>query len=798
MSTLATLSAASHALAGRPVETQLLPDMYDIANATSSVEADDWVLIVDVVILVGTIVGSLGILTSMFWLEYRGRAATTRMRIVQSLVISDLLLGIIGLIGSALELAGHSLRQDSTSCGGLGVMLVATLFSQHFWTLSLALATFMILIYPLHPLTSLLEKRWYALWLIVWAISFGVAVIGFEVYGYFPTGGICFYGTNAGIYGEVIQFVPRGIVFLCIAFLYGRLFVFLRRPDRIKASFSDSPTNSQTGTATRSGSFFRRPILARPFFHRKPTSTAAPARNKQSVFETPHHTAPGPVDLADPVSPRALPTLSMPDEAAPSRPRKWSRQTAAAAKDRDIPPWERVDLPEFMLDGQRFGGAAANAHAHAPRDAWADWRFPGAGASKKRPSTASSQHSTARPTSAGGSPTKPGRDVHGRLVRAPQLDSVHSTPDRDEAPWPSREQSPAPTPVPSVLAGRRRSAPLSASVSTRESASGSLPSTSTEGKAPGSAGAHSAAFSSAPTTPIVPVTPPADGADDDGNDHDVAIHVRRASAFTTASSRQSFASTAKLKPAPPHAIALLTDGRHLDLERGTATATDGEDDEDDDDEGEANIWDLIKELQRTQPAENPDDRFHVRSGSEQFEYVPESMASYLNRKTALLMLWFPLGYILLFSVSLIRIIYDFSGDPPASLRAISRWFIFAQGVLDALIYGLVEWHTKRVVRKRVRKGTFSPRGSGGGGGGSGLGSAMRGLASKKATRNGNANGASASASQQATANFASAGAVTSIGGPSVSFAEPPHDDVRSLQAVVERGRNDSLVVPAIR
>ena len=34
---------------------------------------------------------------------------------------------------------------------------------------------------------------------------------------------------------------------------------------------------------------------------------------------------------------------------------------------------------------------------------------------------------------------------------------------------------------------------------------------------------------------------------------------------------------------------------------------------------------------------------------------------------------------------------DFVGTPPASLRAISRWFIFAQGLLDALIYGLVEW-----------------------------------------------------------------------------------------------------------
>ena len=50
-----------------------------------------------------------------------------------------------------------------------------------------------------------------------------------------------------------------------------------------------------------------------------------------------------------------------------------------------------------------------------------------------------------------------------------------------------------------------------------------------------------------------------------------------------------------------------------------------------------------------------------------------------------------LQYVLLFSISLIRVIYDFVDQPPTVLRAMSRWFVFAQGVLDALIYGLVEW-----------------------------------------------------------------------------------------------------------
>lgn len=84
---------------------------------------------------------------------------------------------------------------------------------------------------------------------------------------------------------------------------------------------------------------------------------------------------------------------------------------------------------------------------------------------------------------------------------------------------------------------------------------------------------------------------------------------------------------------------------------------------------------------------------------------------------------------LLFSVSAIRIIWDFSGNPPLELRAISRWMMFGQGLLDALIYGVVEWHTKRVVRRRVRKGTFSPRTSHNSNG-QGLASALRGLNSR--------------------------------------------------------------------
>lgn len=54
---------------------------------------------------------------------------------------------IVGMIGSIMDLSGHELSAGSESCDGLGFMLVAVLWSEHLWTLTLAFATYLILIY---------------------------------------------------------------------------------------------------------------------------------------------------------------------------------------------------------------------------------------------------------------------------------------------------------------------------------------------------------------------------------------------------------------------------------------------------------------------------------------------------------------------------------------------------------------------------------------------------------------------------------------------------------------------------
>lgn len=42
-----------------------------------------------------TLLGAGAILASMAWLEYKGRPSTVRTRLVQALVISDLILGYV-------------------------------------------------------------------------------------------------------------------------------------------------------------------------------------------------------------------------------------------------------------------------------------------------------------------------------------------------------------------------------------------------------------------------------------------------------------------------------------------------------------------------------------------------------------------------------------------------------------------------------------------------------------------------------------------------------------------------------
>ncbi|CAK9786880.1 hypothetical protein CC85DRAFT_331552 [Cutaneotrichosporon oleaginosum] len=691
------------------IADEMITHLVQLAPEITAMENETWVIIVDTVILVLTIIGAFFILGGMALNEFRKRASTTRMRLVQSLIFSDVLLGVVGLIGCTLTLDNKPLRIDTPTCDGLGVLFHAIIFSQHCWTLTLAFCTYMILTKPLHIVTSWIEKYWIWSWLVVWIISFTVSVATYLVYGYQPAGGICYLGNNTGLYGELIQFIPRAVVFLFISFFYGRLYVFLRRPDKIRSGISDNSLGESSYSKMKH-SWMRSSRSRVPFIKTRQTKTVVLNDKGERVFvDTASHTASNAshASSAGNTRPRPPPIVveqpvieSTPEEPRAKSPIRAKSPSRAKSPDPDIPPWERIELPVFQIDGQRYGGSSTPAREYT----WAEWRFSGRRTKASTPvppaetssftTTSSPLSSTFKesydkslpksvtPTSSNfgqSSQTSPGAASFSSAALRMVHEMGGSNCGSDTG------YSSTPTAVEAHFS-RRPSQASGSSLPERSDIAKPLRVFARDGPSPMDTFNFEERRPSLPNIGSMPILsqwrrpsycPPI---------------LRPASRTAAAPSAQTSTLTG---------VDLEQGFIVLDEEKAEKMPLPKEESVEDDQ------WDLKRFLD-AEPAPAGDDPFVVTQRSENVEYVAESMASYLNRKTALLMLWFPLGYLVLFSVSLIQIIYDFVGNPPGELRAISRWMIFGQGLLNGIIYGIVEWHTKRVVRRRVRRGTFSP------------------------------------------------------------------------------------------
>lgn len=65
----------------------------------------------------------------------------------------------------------------------------------------------------------------------------------------------------------------------------------------------------------------------------------------------------------------------------------------------------------------------------------------------------------------------------------------------------------------------------------------------------------------------------------------------------------------------------------------------------------------------------------------------ESAGAYRNRQASLLMLYFPLAYMFVFSFSLIRLLYNMiTQKPNVGLTIASLWFVLSAGLVDAAVY----------------------------------------------------------------------------------------------------------------
>ncbi|KAJ9095817.1 hypothetical protein QFC19_007432 [Naganishia cerealis] len=75
----------------------------------------------------------------------------------------------------------------------------------------------------------------------------------------------------------------------------------------------------------------------------------------------------------------------------------------------------------------------------------------------------------------------------------------------------------------------------------------------------------------------------------------------------------------------------------------------------------------------------------------------ESAAAYSNRQASLLMIYFPLSYMAVFSISLVRLMHDMiTSKTSVALTTISLWFVLSAGLTDALVYVSLYTHPIRL------------------------------------------------------------------------------------------------------
>lgn len=519
----------------------------------------------------------------------------------------------------------------------------------------------------------------------------------------FPVGGICYYGSNAGLYGNLMQFLPRALVFVAIFFFYARLYVFLKRPDKIRASFSRSPGNSVSGAVTWQSESFGSvdgnaqvgsgnsqdrapggdPTLDGNHRTRRRSRASSKERIRQGFksfsFKSRHRGEEKKDANADS---EGIKMAALQPEGEEQRPKDYVSTEKKPSEDRtsgssvpnrsigDIPPWERLELPAFQVDGQKYGGSGSGivGSGYNQSSFWSDLKF---GARKRTTSNAKS-----------GRPNSPGN----------ALRSGGSVATRESASGSIR-------PLQAVTESKAMmiSLPPNSAVTTHLIApspplmnNDTFASANSSGRAvfehprrhPGDLHLNYASREVDPkdssedfNLSITPVVPSSDALTPSTSSSTQALlpSIRRSSADPNGSRRDSGPAlsdaTESRRGSGPVSFVLPPYPRketHMsnvdgpepfprqsehwsssdaDRDQGGETCSEDDHEEDDGEDGEMDFAQFLDQ-------ENDNDeeaRNHRRQQSEETVLQQESTASYLNRKTAMLMLYFPLACVLLWN-----------------------------------------------------------------------------------------------------------------------------------------------------
>ncbi|WVQ79035.1 hypothetical protein IAT38_001127 [Cryptococcus sp. DSM 104549] len=517
-----------------------------------------------------------------------------RVRLLVGMVISDICLGVVILPAEIAYLKNGGAAAGSAGCTAQGFILVVILFTQHLWTLVIALATFLLLRYPLSPITSLMERHSWALAPLIWGVSILHAGIWQGTVGFTNTGTLCYYASkdsSDGLDRDLMQFIPRALVFVVIILLYSRLFTFLRRPDTIHLSnhfvsgSSDPEQQNHSGTPK---------TLLRPIARLGRMGSHSNAPNPEAPWEALEFIHVGGINHLAPDSEQATHT---------GRPSLVGSLSNGAGFIPSVPTG--IILP-----------------------------------AQESPELSTSSYESKDPSG--------GYVLHG--VRTSSASSRAS----GSVSWPT-PTSQRPSAVDTLVAHDPAN--------------------------PYTGSSHSLSkLAMADNSPPPPMFHALSPVMSQGSKLEMDIGVDPLDQMPVVSSRRG-------EDGPRESEEAIT----LDLE-------DGEDGEDGDREGQT-MKEFFQEFQV--PAGADDSRHCTGSGGHQ-QKPQRSAASYFNRQASLLMLYFPLAYMFVFSISLVRLVYDMVHEQASPVLSImSSWMVISVGLIDGLVYGIAELMVRRKVRRKM-------------------------------------------------------------------------------------------------
>ena len=614
------------------------------------------------------------------------------------------------MASTAYLLDGGSLNSTRSYCDFSGFAISTAIFTQHLWNLSIGVVTYLILVHPLSRITLSVERYLAWLWPVYWAFGMVVNMFGWIFVGWTDVGGFCsLRNPPGGLFTPMLQFVPRALVVVTIIVLYARLFFFLRRISFFRKSASRLQQTTQTGGGGQSVQQQQQTATYTPAMTgvRRPRAATVTETSPTGTLQRPQPATRMPSQLSTVRVARAA------DNEQGSELTNWDADVEGDCDE------GRQSLPE----GKRLQGSNSTVNTKVGSS---NGGRPGTGGTTggNKTSESSSSSFAALPSGEGSPKMMTSMQSNSSIQRAnrPADLLLPVSPNQDHG-----------------AAGAERGTEMVSPKSReprRESCEEMIRTHEEE-----EAGAESDADSYVYGLDVegmraMPMSPRKDIKDfamssppiEHLNHSLLLVGGAPASAVGVDASRAE-----ELLKAHHHQRGRRSSARPASQLSQPQTQQPGPDDFELALGGEGFSWGQNVGGTASTPANAGGatsaagqrrwtNRFTQRrgsdsgvggatsSGSSNSPEAVESIGTTLNRQASILMLLYPLAYCLLFSVSIIRIINDLASDPNASqdprtvvLYSISRWFILAQGALDALIFQFVEKSFRKRMKRRRRK-----------------------------------------------------------------------------------------------